>query len=75
MTIQTQKFITLSELFEGQDKVSQMWHEYDHSDFTWGSNNRSMINIHTMLRSLDSLGIYDSEADEEEPNGYEEEPS
>jgi hypothetical protein len=49
MKIQTQKFITKTDLFEGFDEIETWWNEKPHDDFTWGDCNRSMISPNNVL--------------------------
>lgn len=45
MNIQIQQFVTLSDLFDNCPTVAEAFNEADHSNFTWGDCNRSMISL------------------------------
>jgi len=46
MNIQTQKFVTKSDLFEGLDTLESIFDEGDHLTITWGGANRTLIDTH-----------------------------
>lgn len=65
MHIQTQQFVTLSELFEGFEEIGSWWRDMDHKNFSWGDCSRSMI------RKEDFLGeITETELEIAREDGY-----
>lgn len=52
----TCKFVLSSDLFRGYGKLSSQLSESE-PDFTWGSNNRSLVTVEVLLNHLDGVGV------------------
>lgn len=53
MNIQTQQFVTKSDLFSGLDGLENLFNEADHNDITWGDASRTMTTPEYFLDWLD----------------------
>ena len=74
MKIETQRFITLSNLFEGLDDLLEEWRDQDHEDFTFGDCQMSLITRATFRGDLANTVEYeDDEDDFDDPDFPEEE--
>ena len=49
-------FVLCSDLFRGYRKLASQMSESE-ADFTWGSNNRSMVTVEVLVNHMDSVGI------------------
>lgn len=50
--IQNQPYITRSDIFEGHPELEAAWQRYDHKQFEWGCNTRSLIRPLRMEESI-----------------------
>lgn len=57
----TCKFILCSDLFKGYRNLASEMSESE-PDFTWGSNNRSLVTVEAILNHMASAGIDYSDA-------------
>lgn len=59
MTIQRCRFVRASELFTG---LADLWQEFVNSDppFSWGDNNRSLVDPKAILNHMDGSGVIES---------------
>ena len=53
MTVYTCRYVHASDLFEG---LKALWDEFNNSDpdFSWGNNNRTLVDPHSILNHLDN---------------------
>jgi len=49
-------FVLSSDLFRGYRKLALQMSESE-PDFTWGSNNRSLVTVEVLLNHLDGVGV------------------
>jgi hypothetical protein len=71
MQIQTARFVNVSDVFEGFPKLQKIFSEGDNYNFSWGDNNRSMIDPQTLIDALenaDGIGYEQEEGEEVDPD-------
>ena len=69
MKIESQRFISLSNLFDGLDQLLEAWRDSNHEDFTFGDCQMSLVTKGAFLDDLDDQEEDDEDAlelDEEE---------
>lgn len=69
MKFESQRFITLSNLFDGLDQLLEAWRDSDHEDFTFGDCQMSLVTKEAFLADLGDQDEEDEDAlelDEEE---------
>ena len=69
MKIESQRFISLSNLFDGLDQLLEAWRDSNHDDFTFGDCQMSLVTKGAFLADLDDQEEDDEDAlelDEEE---------
>jgi len=53
--IRAQRFVKLSDLFEGLPGLSKEWHEANHDDFTFGDCDMSMVTVERFEGSFEDV--------------------
>jgi hypothetical protein len=66
MNIQTCRFVNVTDIFEGFPKLKKKFDEGDNYDFSWGDNNRSMIDAQTLRDALENADGVNYEPEEGE---------
>jgi hypothetical protein len=56
MKIQTIRFVSLDEVFEGFSNIEEVFHDNSSDyDFTWGCNNHTMIDVETFISTIEEI--------------------